>query len=160
MEPESSNALLSLLESMNATRWGLIGLGLVGLELITGSTYILWPAVAALAVAAWVFFLPLSWEMQFLLFFVLSTALLLAGHYFVRPYFKSGEPSDINEPAQTLTGRRVVAFTDFANGEGRVTVGDTQWKARTGSADPKIGDPLVVTGVTGATLVVEPVVEA
>lgn len=160
MESESSNLLLSILEDMNATRWGLIGLGLVGVELLTGSTYILWPAVAALAVAAWVFFLPLSWEMQFVLFFVLSTALLVVGHYFVRPYFKSGEPSDTNDPAQSMTGRRVVAFTDFANGDGRVTVGDTQWKARTSAADPKIGDALVVTGITGATLVVEPAVDA
>ena len=60
MEPES-NIILAFLESMNATRWGLLGIALVGLELVTGTTYILWPAVAALAVAIWVFFLPLSW---------------------------------------------------------------------------------------------------
>ena len=160
MEPECTSAFVAFLESMNATRWGLIGLGLVGVELITGSTYILWPAVAALAVAAWVFFLPLSWEMQFLLFFILSTVLLVVGHYYLRPYFKSGEPSETNDPVQTMMGRRVVAFTDFANGDGRVTVGDTQWKARTGKGDPKIGDTLVVTGITGATLVVEPAVDA
>ena len=30
------NIIVSLLEGMNATRWGLLGLGLFGLELITG----------------------------------------------------------------------------------------------------------------------------
>lgn len=159
MENET-NIIISALESMNATRWGLIGLGLVALELVTGTTYILWPAVAALAMAAWVFFLPLSWEMQFILFFVLSTVLLVVGHFYLKPLMKSGEPSDLNDPGRTMLGRRVVAFTDFENGHGRVTVGDTQWKASTDGIDPKTGDALVITSVAGATLIVEPAVKA
>ena len=159
MEPES-NIILAFLESMNATRWGLLGIALVGLELVTGTTYILWPAVAALAVAIWVFFLPLSWELQFILFFLVSMILLVVGHFYLRPLMKSGEPSDINDPGRTMLGRRVVAFTDFENGHGRVTVGDTQWKSSTESEDPKIGDALVITAVAGATLIVEPAVKA
>lgn len=159
MENET-NIIISALETMNATKWGLLGLGLVGLELVTGTTYILWPAVAALAMSAWVFFLPLSWEMQFILFFVLSTLLLVIGHMYLKPLMKSGEPADLNDPGRTMLGRRVVAVGDFDNGHGRVTVGDTQWKASTDSADPKIGDALVITSVAGATLIVEPAVKA
>jgi len=59
-----------------------------------------------------------------------------------------------------MVGRRVVAFTDFDNGEGRVVVGDTQWKASTEADQLKAGDKLVVTSVVGATLVVEPSVKA
>jgi len=155
-----SNIILAALESMNATRWGLLGIALVGLELITGTTYILWPAVAALAVALLAFVLPLSWEMQFILFFLISAVLLVVGHLYLRPAMKSGEASDLNDPTRTLQGRRVVAFTDFDNGDGRVTVGDTQWKASTDADDPKAGDKLVVTAVAGATLIVEPAVKA
>jgi len=125
------NFIVSLLEGMNATRWGLLGLTLVGLELITGTTYILWPAAAALILAVLVFFLPLAWEMQFVLFFILSIALLVAGDRYLRPMLKSGEPTEVNDPGQTMLGRRVTAFTDFENGHGRVTVGDTQWSAST-----------------------------
>ena len=75
IEPES-NVIVAFLESMNATRWGLLGIILVGVELVTGSTYILWPAVAALIVAICVFVVPLSWGVQFVIFFVLSVALL------------------------------------------------------------------------------------
>jgi len=121
------NFIVSLLEGMNATRWGLLGLTLVGLELITGTTYILWPAASALILAVLVFFLPLSWEMQFVLFFILSIILLFAGHRYLRPLLKSGEPTEVNDPSQTMLGRRVTAFTDFQNGHGRVTLGDTQW---------------------------------
>jgi membrane protein implicated in regulation of membrane protease activity len=159
MESET-NILLAFLESMNATRWGLLGIGLVALELITGTTYILWPAVAALILSLWVFFLPLSWELQFIMFFILSAALLVVGHIYLRPLMKSGTPSDLNDPARSMTGRRVVAFTDFVNGQGRVTVGDTQWKASTEFDDPKVGDALVITSVAGATLIVQPVVKA
>lgn len=159
MEPDS-NALLAFLESMNATRWGLLGITLVGVELITGSTYILWPAVAAIIVAIWVFFLPLSWELQFIAFAVISLILLVVGHIYIRPLLKSGEPSDINDPSRSMLGRRVVAFSDFENGNGRVTVGDTQWKAASSDSNPVEGDNLVITGLRGATLIVEPAVEA
>jgi len=154
------NIIVSLLEDMNATRWGLLGLTLVGFELITGTTYILWPAAAALILAVVVFFLPLSWEIQFILFFILSIVLLYAGHRYLRPILKSGEPTEVNDAGQTMLGRRVTAFTDFVNGSGRVTVGDTQWSANTESADPKTGDALVITAVAGTTLIVEPVAKA
>lgn len=154
------NLLISALETMNATKWGILGLLLVGLELITGTTYILWPAVAALVMAALVFILPLSWELQFVLFFILSTVLLVVGHMYLKPMMKSGEPSDLNDPGRTMLGRRVTAIVDFDNGDGRVTVGDTQWKASTDAGDPKAGDPLVITAIAGATLIVEPAVKA
>lgn len=159
MEPDS-NILLTFLESFRATHWGLLGIGLVGLELLTGTTYILWPAIAALVVAVLAFILPLSWELQFILFALLTGILLVVGHLYLRPIMKSGEPSDINDPSRTLQGRRVLAFTDFENGEGRVTLGDTQWKASTDSDDPKVGDALVITSVAGATLIVQPVAKA
>ena len=155
-----TNFILAFLESMNAVKWGLFGVALVGLELVTGTTYILWPAAAALILAVAVFILPLAWEIQFLLFTVLSIILLFVGHYYLRPIMKSGEPSDTNNPVRSMVGRRVVAFTDFDNGEGRVTVGDTQWKASTESDQLKAGDKLVITSVVGATLIVEPAVKA
>ena len=154
------NIIVSLLEGMNATRWGLLGLGLFGLELITGTTYILWPAAAALILAVLAFLIPMSWEMQFILFFILSIVLLYAGHRYLRPLMKSGEPTEVNDPSQAMLGRRVVAFSDFESGHGRVTVGDTQWSANTDGDDPKKGDRLVVTSVAGTTLIVEPAIKA
>lgn len=154
------NFIVSLLEGVRATHWGLLGLSLVGLELITGTTYILWPAAAALILAVLVFFLPLGWELQFVIFFILSIVLLVAGHRYLRPMLKSGEPSEVNDPGQTMLGRRVTAFTDFENGHGRVTVGDTQWKASTDAKDPITGDALIITSVAGTTLIVEPAVKS
>ncbi len=155
-----TNFILAFLESMNAAKWGIIGVLLVGAELITGTTYILWIAAAALILTVLTFFIPMAWELQFFLFTILSIALLVAGHFYLRPLMKSDEPSNTNNPVRTMVGRRVVAFSDFDNGEGRVTVGDTQWKASTDAENLKTGDKLVITSVVGATLVVEPAVKA
>ncbi|WP_409432160.1 NfeD family protein [Litorimonas sp. RW-G-Af-16] len=150
------NALIQMLDSMNATRWAILGIVLLGLELITGTTYILWPAVAALILAVVVFILPLGWEMQFLLFFVLSTILLVAGHFYLKPKFKSGEPSDLNDRARSMVGARVKAVSDFEIGRGRVKVGDSEWGAAMETGNAKAGDELRVVEVKGATLWVEP----
>jgi len=152
-----TNLMLQFLEGMNATRWGILGIVLVGAELATGTTYILWPAAAAFILAIWVFILPLSWEIQLILFFGLSIALLFLGHRFIKPMFKSGEPSETNEPARNLLGKRVIAASDFVAGNGRVKLADTEWKALAETGNPVSGAELVIMGVKGTTLVVEPV---
>jgi len=150
-----ANILVQILESMNATKWVILGVILLILEVVTGTTYILWPAIAALIVGVFVFILPLSWEMQFLLFFLISSILLVIGHTHVRPKLQGGQPSDLNDRARSLIGMRVKAVADFEIGQGRVHVGDTQWRAR---SDDKIvsGQDLRVISVKGTTLTVQP----
>ena len=151
------NVFMQFLEGMNGVRWLFVGFGLLILEVLTGTMYILWPAVAALIVALVVFILPLSWSMQFLLFFILATALLIYGHKVLKPQMKGGEPSDLNDRARSMQGMRVKAIADFETGRGRVQVGDTQWRASMETGDAKAGDELRVVNVKGTTLQVEPV---
>ena len=100
---ENTNILVQMLETMSGTKWIIVGVLLLILEVVTGTTYILWPAVAALIVGFIVFILPLlGWEMQFLLFFILSSVLLVVGHKYVRPKMKGGEPSDLNDRARSM----------------------------------------------------------
>ncbi len=150
------NAFLQLLEGMNGTKWLIFGVLLLTLEVITGTTYILWPAVAALIVGVLVFVLPLAWEMQFLLFFLISAGLLFAGHKYFQPMMKGGEPSDLNDRARSMVGRRVKAVTTFETGRGRVQVGDTQWQAMMDTGNALIGDELRIISVEGTVLKVEP----
>ncbi len=147
--------LVSMLESMNGTKWIIIGVLLLILELITGTTYILWPAVAALIVGFVIFIVPLGWEMQFLLFFILSTALVIIGHTHIRPRIGADKPSDLNDRARSMIGMRVSAIADFEMGRGRVQVGDTQWRAAMTNGTAKAGEELRVVSVKGTTLTVE-----
>ena len=153
-----ANLLVQMLESMDGSKWMILGVLLLVLEVVTGTTYILWPAVAALIVGV-ITFLPigLGWEMQLLLFFILSGILLVVGHKFVRPKMKGGEPSDLNDRARTMVGMRVKAVADFETGLGRVQVGDTQWRASVKDGNPVSGAELRVVSVKGTTLQVEAV---
>ena len=156
MENET-NLLVQILESMNGTKWMILGVFLLVIEVVTGTSYILWPAVAALIVGLVAFVLPLAWEMQFLLFSILSAVLLVVGHKFVRPKMKGGEPSDLNDRARSMVGMRVRAVADFDTGLGRVQVGDTQWRASIHDGNPSAGSELRVISVKGTTLQVEAV---
>jgi len=152
-----ANLLIQMLESMSGTKWLILGVLLLVLEVVTGTTYILWPAVAALIVGIITFILPLGWEMQFLLFFILSAILLVVGHKVIRPKMKGGEPSDLNDRARSMVGMRVKAVADFDTGLGRVQVGDTQWRASIFEGNPEAGAELRVISVKGTTLQVEAV---
>ena len=156
MSDNDPNLVIEFLEGLNATRWMVFGIILLGLELATGTSYILWVASAAIITAAIVFILPLSWGVQFLVFFLLSVALLILGHFLVRPKFKGGEPSDLNDRARSMIGMTVKAVSDFEVGRGRVQVGDTQWAAALVSGEAKSGDALKVLSLKGTTLQVEP----
>ena len=120
------NTILQFLEGMNGTRWMIIGFILLVLEVLTGTSYILWPAAAALIVGVIVFVVPvLGWSMQFLLFSILTSLLLYLGHRYLRPKLNTGEPSDLNNRARSMVGMRVKAIADFDTGRARHWVSPT-----------------------------------
>lgn len=156
MMNSDSNVILQLLESMDGARWLILGVVLLVAEVLTGTTYILWVAAAALIVGVLAFAIPvMGWPVQFLLFFVLSIALLIAGHKYFRPNMMGEEDSDLNDRAKSMVDMRVKAVADFETGRGRVQVGDTQWRASMTTGTAKAGQELRVTSVKGTTLIVE-----
>jgi len=150
------NVIVQLLESMDGARWLILGVILLVLEVLTGTTYVLWIATAALIVGVLAFILPIGWPLQFLLFFALSIALLIAGHKYFRPNMMGEEDSDLNDRAKSMVGMRVKAVADFETGQGRVQVGDTQWRAAMDEGSAVSGQELRVASVKGTTLMVVP----
>ncbi len=146
--------MIDLLQSLTAWHWLILGVVLLGLELMIGSTYILWPAVSALIVGLLLFIAPMGWELQMLLFFLLSITTLVLGRTHLQSLVKGGAPSDLNDPGQALIGRQVKAVADFTGTEGRVELDDTQWSARLEAGTALAGDLLRVESVCGATLIV------
>jgi len=153
-----TNVIVQLLGSMGWSQWLILGVVLLVIEVITGTTYVLWVAAAALIVGVLTFLLSIGWPMQFILFFVLSIALLFLGHTYMRPrMLGDGEDDDLNDRAKSMAGMRVKAIADFETGRGRVQVGDTQWRAEMDIGDAKAGQELRVASVRGTTLIVEPI---
>lgn len=155
MENQPS-ALVHILEGMNGWRWMIIGFVLLVVEMLTGSLFLLWPAVAAIFVGLVIFILPLSWEMQLLLFALVSAAGLIWGELYLRPRLKADTAAnDLNDRSARMIGQRVLSVSDFHLGQGRVKVGDSEWAAKIEVGDPKAGDELRIIAVSGASVTVE-----
>lgn len=155
MEP-----LTAFFDGLAVWRWlALAGVVLV-LELLTGTTYLLWPAVAAAVVGVASWLLPIPWQAQIAAFAVLTAVLVLFGDKLVAKRWRKlvSDRPHLNERAAQLKGQRVTAVAAFAAGQGRVRVGDTVWAAVLETpGEAAEGAQLEVVGVDGATLKVRPV---
>ncbi len=135
--------------------WALAGVILV-LELLTGTTYLLWPAAAAALVGV-VHLSPLDVGVtgEIILFAVFTGALGIFGDRFVRPRWFATDKPLLNERSAQIIGDAVTAVDDFSGADGRVHYGDSEWSARTSDgSSPRAGARLVITGVDGARLIV------
>lgn len=66
---------------------------------------------------------------------------------------ESSDPH-LNDPTHRLIGARVVVAQAIAGGEGRVRLGDGEWRAY--GPDSEVGARMRVTGIEGGVLLVEP----
>jgi len=142
--------LIGFLTSLGPTHWLVLGLILLIAEMASGTTYLLWPAVAAFATALISLIGATSWMADMAIFAVLVIALTAFGRPLVARWRREGEASGLNERSSSLIGERGVV-SDFANGAGSVKVGDTIWRAVSEEA-LEAGQPIVVDSVDGVTL--------
>ncbi len=151
------DAIFSFLEKLNLLGWWAIAGVILIAELLTGTTYLLWPAAAAFLtgfVALEV--LNVSWPVELGVFALLSMMLVLAGDRWVRPKLRAGADSGLNDRSMRMVGQRVIAVSDFSAARGRVRYGDTEWAAEMrDESDPVAGTSLRVVEVKGVVLLVE-----
>jgi membrane protein implicated in regulation of membrane protease activity len=145
---DSVLALLSLIEPQH---WLILGLLLLIAEMASGTTYLLWPAVAAF-ITALVAYFGVDSGVQIAIFAVLVIALTYWGRPLVQNLRKR-EDSTLNERGQALVGTRGIV-TEFANGAGSVKLGDTVWRAVSDEALTS-GESVQVSAVDGVTLTVK-----
>jgi len=148
--------IVEFLQGLNIWWWlGLAGVLLIG-ELITGTTYLLWPAVAAVLTGLFpVLFPGMEWPFQLVMFSILSVAFLFLGDRYLRPHLKAGSDSGLNSRATYLVGESVTVVAGFSSGRGRVRHGDTEWSAKTGDgSDLDEGAKARVQSINGTTLIV------
>jgi inner membrane protein len=147
--------VVMLLAGIEPWHWLALGLVLLIAEMSTGTTYLLWPAVAALATALVSFLGVTTWAMDVGLFAVLVIALTAFGRPLVRRWRHEGGAAGLNERSVAMIGVRGVVAS-FANGVGSVKVNDTVWRATSDDA-LEIGQAVEIAAVDGATLKVKPV---
>ena len=123
-------------------------------EIHAPGSYLIWIALGAglTAVAEATYGLSVSAQVGT---FAAASALSCVGGYFVYRHIdqrqQGGAP--LNQRDFSMVGIRGVVSSSFANGEGKVRLGDTVWVAE----GPNLteGTPVVVTSVRGTRVVVD-----
>lgn len=142
------------LASINVWGWFVLAAVLVGLEVFLPGAFMIWLGLAAVAVGALSFFLPLSWPLALLLFAALGVAFAWIGRHFAHKADVSDkEQPFLNRRADALIGQSFTLAEPIVNGEGRIRVGDTVWHIR--GADAGAGARIKVVRVEGGHLAVE-----
>lgn len=144
------DTLIAYLTNMGPMHWLVLGLLLLIVEMASGTTYLLWPAVAAFITALVALTGMTNWVADVAIFAVLVIVLTAFGRPLVQRWRSEGGASGLNERSATLIGTRGV-ITVFANGSGSVKIGDTVWRVISDDA-LAAGEPVEVASVDGATL--------
>jgi inner membrane protein len=147
--------IADLITALGAWSWVVLGLVLIGAELLAPGIFMLWLGLAALVTGGLTGAFDLSWQASTLTFAVLSVVSVLVGRYLGGSRESEGSAGDgLNRRGEALVGRVFVLDTPLKGGEGRLRVDDSSWRII--GPDTPAGTRMRVVRVDGTTLVVEP----
>jgi len=134
--------------------WLIIGVVLLGLELLLPGFFLIWFGVAAAIVGIAALFFDIAWAWQLLMFGGLSVLVLIGAG---RLWGRGSDETDamFTDRARQLVGQQFRLHHPIENGRGVLLVGDSQWSVR--GPDCPRGVTVEVVGARGTFLIVEPV---
>lgn len=143
------------LETIEFWYWWVAAVVLIVVEVFAPGTVALWMAVSAAVVGLLLLAVPdLTWEVQFLVFAVLSVATVVGWRAYQLRYPSESDQPALNRRGQQYVGRVFTLTEAIVNGTGKIHVDDTMWKVE--GQDLPEGTRVRVTGVAGTVLTVEP----
>jgi membrane protein implicated in regulation of membrane protease activity len=134
--------------------WMIGGVLLLIMELIAPGFFLVFIGAAALATGFFAVMLGLGLVPQLALFALYSIIAVMVGRRFYNVRGIESSDPHLNDRAARMVGRSVIVVTAVDEHSGRVRVGDSEWSARGGPAEP--GERVRITGVEGNCLIVEP----
>ncbi len=136
--------------------WWVLGILLVTIEIFAPTTFLLWLGVAAGLVGGVLLVLPdLSWQIQLILFAVLSVVTVVVGRHYFRSHAGQTEAPLLNRRAEQYVGRVFTLDEPVVNGVGKVHVDDSTW--RIAGPDLAAGSKIRIVAADGVILKFEPV---
>ncbi len=145
--------LETLIAYLGPWSWLLLALLLAGIEVVVPGTFFIWFGAAALGVGLIALAVDLSWQMQLVLFVVLSAVAVLVGR---RVYGRAAKESDgfANDRLGRQVGRLAVVDRPIEEGSGHIRLDDTVWRAD--GPDLPAGARVRITGHRNGRFLVEP----
>ncbi|MFC7776331.1 MULTISPECIES: NfeD family protein [unclassified Pantoea] len=146
-----------LMELIAHPHWFWLTLGglLLAAEMLGTSGYLLWSGLAAVAVALIEWLFPISWTSQGIVFAVMTLFSAFFWHRWMRYRESSQVANTLNQRGNQLMGMQLTLDNALKNGLGHVRIGDSSWRVQADS-DLPAGTPVIVTGVVGITLMIQP----
>lgn len=135
--------------------WWVIAVFLIGIEVFAPGAIFLWMGIAAGIVGFVLLLFPaMTWQIQLLLFAVLSVASIVVWRYFLRDRFPAPLTGRLlNRRGASYVGRTFTLKEPIVDGSGLLHVDDSRWKVQ--GADMPAGTKVKVTGIQGTVLTVE-----
>ncbi|AKL13329.1 Inner membrane protein YbbJ [Phytobacter ursingii] len=140
--------------------WLSLGGLLLAAEMLGGNGYLLWSGVAAVVTGLLVWLVPFGWELQGVIFAVLTLIAAWLWWLWLSRRVREQKPADasLNQRGQQLVGRRFILDNALVNGRGHMRVGDSSWPV-SAESDLPAGSKVEVIAVEGITLRVKAAVE-
>ncbi len=147
--------LAEFLNQLEFWHWWVLAVVLIVLEMLAPSTVLLWPGIAAAIVGIVLLVLPeLGWQVQVLVFAVLSVVSLGVWLGVLRSRFVHSAESKLNRRGVEYIGREYVLAEPIVNGAGSLNIDDTKWQVA--GEDLDAGSRVRVVEMDGPVLKVEP----
>src|SRR6185369_1023748 len=134
--------------------WAIGGVLLLIAEIIAPGFFLVFVGAAAIATGLFTLLFDLGTAPQLALFAIYAVLAVMIGKRWYGEPHGGDQCHTINEPAKRLVGKTVTVVAAVDDHSGRVKVGDGEWNARGGPAEP--GERVIVTSVEGNCLIVEP----
>jgi len=144
----------STINALGPWSWFVLGLILLGLEILAPGTIFLWFGLSALVVGVLSLVFDFAWQIDVALFLVLSLISLLIGRkLMLRLASEKGDPG-LNQRGSRYIGREFTLAAPLSEGAGNLSIDDTIWRI-TGPDLPS-GTKVRIEAIDGARLVVRP----
>ena len=146
------------LDSLIYWHWLAFGVLVMLIEVLAPGVIFLWLGIAAILTGLALAAIPsMAWEVQIILFAVLSVLAIATGRRFVAANQKPTDHPMLNQRGRNLVDTYHTLDLATSGGRGRVQIGDSVWRLKVSPSgrDLSAGTRVRVAAVDGTTLVVE-----
>lgn len=150
---ESWAQFIQTISHVVSWHWWILGVILLIIEVTAPGMFFIWLALAAFVTGLLVFIFPIPFILQIMIFAILSLFAAWISKRLLDNMPVHPDAEQLNSGAQRLLGRTVKVTSEIYNGQGRVRVGDSDWRAL--GPDAPEGSDVIIVDTDGNTLIVK-----
>jgi membrane protein implicated in regulation of membrane protease activity len=142
--------ILDAINALGGWSWWVLGLILLGVEVLLPGFFFLWFGIAAILIGVSALLVDWPWQLQVVGFVVLSLVTALIARRFIGT--KNGDTADphLNARSGRFVGETFILAEPIVEGRGRLRINDGVWQVR--GPDAPVGARVRVTGAEGTVL--------